>query len=49
MAIGEIGLDNYHKDVPIEQQIMFLKPNLIGQRTESASFVHNREADRGNY
>jgi TatD DNase family protein len=47
VAIGEIGLDNFHKDVPIEQQIniFVLQLKLAGELALPV-LVHNRDADQ---
>jgi TatD DNase family protein len=46
VAIGEIGLDNYHKDVPIEKQIYVFRAQLqLAGELCLPILVHNREAD----
>ncbi|MEI8131378.1 MAG: TatD family hydrolase [Leptolinea sp.] len=47
VAIGEIGLDNHHKDVPIEQQIQVFKAQLqLASDSSLPVIIHNREADQ---
>lgn len=44
VAIGEIGLDNYWKTVPLEAQIAVLKEQLvIAQNYELPVIIHSRE------
>jgi TatD DNase family protein len=46
VAIGEIGLDNYHKDVPIEKQIQVFNAQLqLAAELSLPVLIHNREAD----
>jgi len=47
VAIGEIGLDNYHKDVSIEKQVQVFKAQLtLAKELSLPVLIHNREADR---
>ncbi len=45
LAIGEIGLDNYHKQVPIELQIRGLRAQLdLADEFNLPVIIHSREA-----
>lgn len=47
VAIGEIGLDNYHKDVAIEEQVHAFKAQLhLAGELCLPVLIHNREADQ---
>jgi TatD DNase family protein len=46
VAIGEIGLDKYHDDVDLEQQIYAFEAQLdLANALDLPVLVHNREAD----
>jgi TatD DNase family protein len=46
VAIGEIGLDKYHQDVPLKQQILAFEAQLeLANVLKLPVLVHNREAD----
>lgn len=47
VAIGEIGLDNFHKDVDIDTQVQVFKEQLdLAKELCLPVIVHNREANR---
>jgi TatD DNase family protein len=46
VAIGEIGLDNYHKDVSVDKQLLVFKAQLkMAAEMNLPVLVHNRDAD----
>ncbi len=50
IAVGEIGLDEYHDYAPVESQLLLLRAQLeVAQRERLPVIIHNRNSDRLTY